>query len=799
MVGPVVGRAEVDVHADLSPFRRELNAAAARAGRDYGNTFVRNLDTRLQRTTRIFDKFWGSTLRGSRNDFLNFVGVVSAGMERLVGNVIGRGLGTIANGFDRLGVAIARFPSLVQFAGGFRLVASNIRSLGAGGIDGLIVQIIALVAAFNIGTATFGFVAAGISTLTAGVTALAVGIGGALFGGIVALIPVVGALGAGIGALTLAFTDLTKSQKAAFRPLGDLLSELRRGVQDRLFDDLSGQVDGLVKALRPLGPFLNSVADEFSDWVSQIVEEIGPGGPLADTFESLGQSLPQTFGRLLDLLSNLSGSLIGLFDAATPAADRLLDSMNNVLGRFNEWVNSVDGQEAINDFLQKALDLLESLFDIAGEVGEALSNLWTAGGADAAEQLLESIRQIVEDFNTWVSDEGGREALLRWFEDGVEAVKSLGGVMKSLLELFDSLDTAFTRLGFKTFLDFLAEAIRFLSDMATLVQENTIAVSVFFRDLADDVETALEDIETAASDLWDGLVLGFGLVVFAGQEFVEFLNGLGNPMEAAAQSGRDLRADLVKAFKAMGDAIANFVERAGRFLRDLRNPMELAAQSGRELRADIAAAFSRIASSIRDAMSRAASSVSNFVSRASAAFDRFVSNIGRGVNQAISAIQRFALRGAAAIGGLPGKFLAIGINMMAGLSQGIVSRGESILAYLRGLASRAAAAFASVLAIGSPSKVFAEFGRNIVEGLVEGLNSGIGDVLSATNSLAGAAAFPALNAPVSALATQASGFTSNSGTARSVTDIGGITVVTPYANPRLVALEVMDELAARGK
>lgn len=857
MPGPVVGRAEVDVHADLSPFRRELNAAAARAGRDYGNTLAQNLDTRLQRTTRIFDRFWGSTLRGSRNDFLNFVGIVSAGVERLVGNVVGRGLGVIANSFDRLGDAIARFPSLVQFAGGFRLIGENIRGLGAGGIDGLIVQLAALILAFNLGTAVIGIFAGGISSLTAGITALAVGIGGALFGGIVALVPVVGALTVGIATLTLAFSKMSKEQQAVFGPLVDLFKELRSGVQETLFESLGGQVGSLVTALRPLGPFLNSVAAEFADWVADVVGEIGPGGPLAATFASLGESIPETFGRILDVLSSLGGSLLGLFDAATPAADRLLEAIERVLTQFSEWVNSVAGQEAINDFLQQAIDLLGSLWDIAGEVGTALANLWTEGGADAAQILLDNIREIVEEFNTWVSDEGGREALLTWFFQGVDAIQALGTVLGAVVDLFDALDTVFNRQGFVLFLEFLATGITALADLAELVQNTIVDLSTFAATLVEDIGNAFTTVAEIAAQVWDGLIVGLGLVILAAQQFGEFLAGLRSPMEILAEDGRALRADLIEAFEGVATGVSDVVSRVTRFLGNLRSPMEIAAQNGRDLRADLIEAFNGIARSIGDALTRASDAVGRFRTRASDAFSRLASSLGtstgravgsflnlrdraasalsslvgrvssaasqvtsslrrlagqagsalgqfvasilRGASQALNALGRFAGQAVGALSSLPGRFASLGVSIMQGLFNGIVSRGGAILDYLRRLASTAASTFASILGIGSPSKVFAQFGEDIVEGLVNGLDAGMDDVLSATNSLADAAAFPTTNAPVSAMAAQAAADTSGGAPVRSTTEVGGITIVTPYANPRLVALEVMDELAARGK
>jgi hypothetical protein len=861
VVGPVVGRATVDVDADLSPFRRSLQAAAARAGRDYGDTLASNIDSRLRRTTRIFDRFWGSTLRGSRNDFLNFVGIVSAGIERLVGNVIGRGLGLIANGFENLGNVIARFPSLIEFAGGFRLIGDNIRGLGAGGIDGLVIQLLALSAAFTIGVAVMGTFAAGLSTLFAAVTALAVGIGGALFGGIVALIPAVAALGAGISVLVLAFNNMTKAQVKAFAPFTSFLSEVRDGVRETLFSDLANQLEGLVAALRPLGPFLNSVAAVFRDWVSDVIRTIGPGGPLAETFESLGQTIPGTFRRILDLVANLGDGLVGLFAAATPAADRFLDGINRVLAQFSAWTNSVAGQTAINDFLQRAIDLLGILYEIAGEVGTALGNLWREGGADAAEALLGSIRDIVNEFNTWISDQGGRDALLQWFRDGVDALRTFGTFVRTIIVLFDTLDNSFTRQSFNDFLSFLSNAVIYLASMASTAQWVIESVTGFASAVGDAIERIGSLGSVAAQwgmDLRDTLVPAFEFVTIqAVKLWLAIQDGVAATSLALANFDLAVRAVL----SAVADAIAGFFGAVGdafaRFPKDVTDSLKIVGKALSDFGKSVGTIFTNVNRSISEALARVIIAINNFVARAVAlvkewaiqaalynaravkafidlqkrahkalrdlvqnvrnaidnagaalrrlpttasnAIGRFVRSIQNGASRALTALGNLAGRAVASVAKLPARFAAIGIDIMRGLYLGIVSRGSDIINYLRDLAARAAATFASILRIGSPSKVFEEFGHNIVEGLVDGLANGIGDVTAATNSLANAALPGNLNTPVGGLADQAASTGTGGSPGRPVTDVGGITIVTPYANPRLVALQLMDDLAARGK
>lgn len=89
-----------------------------------------------------------------------------------------------------------------------------------------------------------------------------------------------------------------------------------------------------------------------------------------------------------------------------------------------------------------------------------------------------------------------------------------------------------------------------------------------------------------------------------------------------------------------------------------------------------------------------------------------------------------------------------GRNVVQGFIDGIKSLAGTIgSAFLDMVPGWIKGPFMEALGIASPSKVFAEYGRNIGEGLVEGVESMHGAVAGATGELADAAAFPTLSAP----------------------------------------------------
>lgn len=628
-----------------------------------------------EEATRRFSIGLGS-LKGSRNDFLNFIGSLAGFLERNIGRGLERVFEGIGNGVSSLGQRLSQADG--PLAGlGLRLdsFGNSINKLGAGGLDGLIVQVAAFIIGLQALVAVLGPVAAGISGVVAAVTALAVGIGGALLGGILALGPGLTALAAGAGAVAIAFTDLSKSQKAVFGPLKTLFDEVRSGVQEQLFSGLGGQVEQLTDALAPIGPFLNRLAGVFSDWVSEVVAEIGPDGPLGQTFDALGDALPGIFRTLLDLVSATGGALAGLFAGAAPGAERLFQGITRVVEQFSIWANSAEGQQQINTFLQQAVDILTLLWGIAKQTGAALGALWDGGAQEAASALLTIIRNLVASFNEWLRDPGNREQLLAFFRNGVQVATALGQVIGALIRFFVSLDNSFTRLAFQVLIGHVISAINVFTDFS---------------------KWTLDVIRSLAR--------------FAGQVNT-VVQSLGNLGARAASAGQTFRNNLAKAFTAVQTLLSNISVRFAQ-----------AAVAVGNFATKASAAVGRFATSVGTGITRALVFVNSLPGRAAAALSQFGATVLRGTTIALTYIGRFVTSAVSTLAGLAGRFAGIGANIMQGLYNGIVSAAGRVLSFIRGLAAEVASTFASVLGIASPSKIFRSFGGDIVNGLIEGMN-----------------------------------------------------------------------------
>lgn len=82
------------------------------------------------------------------------------------------------------------------------------------------------------------------------------------------------------------------------------------------------------------------------------------------------------------------------------------------------------------------------------------------------------------------------------------------------------------------------------------------------------------------------------------------------------------------------------------------------------------------------------------------------------------------------------RFYEWGKNLLQGLWNGITSMVDKIVEGMKNIGRRIANGFKSILGINSPSRLFAEYGLNITQGLVVGLDRGGAIVENATEGVA---------------------------------------------------------------
>lgn len=129
-----------------------------------------------------------------------------------------------------------------------------------------------------------------------------------------------------------------------------------------------------------------------------------------------------------------------------------------------------------------------------------------------------------------------------------------------------------------------------------------------------------------------------------------------------------------------------------------------------------------------------------------------IDDLASGISSALSSLRK---KVASWVKGIPaaiksgiGNLKSIGLNAIEGLWGGIKSKFDSVISRVKALAAKLPKAVKKVLGIASPSKVFAEVGKWIPEGLALGIEDNVGSVEDAMDTMSDATAFTPLSSSV---------------------------------------------------
>jgi hypothetical protein len=471
-------------------------------------------------------------LKGGRNDFLNLIGSMDQFVRSGVLRALDRTFGAVGDSVRRLGERITDVRGPLSTLGNLFLNAGNrIQAMGTS-LDGFLVQLVLGSIAFRVFVGILGPAIALLSALSGAFVALTVSVGGALAGGLVALGPILLGLGAGVGAVAIAFSDLSKQQERVFKPFGDWVDEVRELVQGELFKGLAGDIRSVVDVLSAdINPILRDVAANIRFAFGQFAEVI-QGDAFQESLSTFQVFLPSIMNNLLSIIGNLGLALFNMFAAASPATQDFLERINGVVERFAEWTGQEDGRQAIRDFMERAVDLLDSIWDLITSVSETFGNFFEDGNR-LGQRMIDNLTQILDNFNAWLNTEAGRDELRGWFEDAETIIGEVGDVLRQAGDLIDELDSPQNRATLLVILTAFEQIIGVVTDLVRFVNRTTAAITGI-RDggvslqridgLLDRLSGAFTNVRRAAARVADAIVDVFNINLFGrGQGIIDGL------------------------------------------------------------------------------------------------------------------------------------------------------------------------------------------------------------------------------------------------------------------------------------
>lgn len=392
---------------------------------------IREMDTEVDRSRMRIHRFSDAVGRafgkGARNDFINIIGVMVGGLTKLAVQLPGvsRLLGESSNGLQRFAVGLAVTLPVIAVAIGL------------------------------------------VSGLAGGLTALASSLGFALVGALGAVAGALVPLAAGIGVTAIAIlgmSDATKELvKNALVPLKNAWDQISDAVAEEVFSQIDRQVELLTPTVLELGAALTEVGSVVADLGTRFAESTrGPGWQ--SFIGELGTSIPEMLRDLGNFFIDFTSGLVGMFKPAATFLLQFTRYLEDLGDRFNRFVNSARGEEALTKFFEHAATSLKVVWDTLGDIGGLLGTIFSAGRV-SGDNLFTAFGDSLDALNEKLK--ANPEILRQWFEDSEKVTKAVGNLFVAFGRLFQAFDSPGARQAAADVLDALANSISNLSAVAT--------------------------------------------------------------------------------------------------------------------------------------------------------------------------------------------------------------------------------------------------------------------------------------------------------------------------------------------
>ncbi|WP_053027769.1 phage tail protein [Staphylococcus haemolyticus] len=428
---------ETDVKANISKFQRNLQRAKAMAQRwrehkveidGDTNPIKRAISFAKAELQRLRDKqvdikgdndnlkravISAKVMLASLHDKTVHVNFDTRGMTRaqVLTKALGKSLDEYGNKMDALATKIRTFGTVFS---------QQVRGLMIASIQGLIPVIAGLVPALMAVLNAVGVLAGGILGL-AGAFSIA-GAGAFAFGGMA--ISALKMLKDG----TLQATAETRRYQASLDQVKSTWESIIKQNQAQIFNTLANGLNTVNVALSRMKPFLAGVSKGMEQASASVLKWAENSQTASKFFNMMNTTGVKTFNTLLSAAGHFGDGLVNVFTQLGPLFLWTAKGLDSLGKKFQNWANSVAGQNAIKAFIEYTKTNLPKIGQIFGNVFAGIGNLMAAFAQNSAG-IFDWLVKMTGKFREWSEQVGKSEG----FKQFVKYVQQNGPVIMELI------------------------------------------------------------------------------------------------------------------------------------------------------------------------------------------------------------------------------------------------------------------------------------------------------------------------------------------------------------------------------
>lgn len=290
-------------------------------------------------------------------------------------------------------------------------------------------------------------IASVVPALMAVLNALGVVAGGAL--GVAGAFGVAGAGAVAFGAMgisalkmlsdgTLEATRETERYQASLESLKGAWADLIKQNQAQIFNTLANAIDTAKVALAGLTPFINGVSKGMEQASAKMLDWAKNSQVAQKFFEMMGTTGVRIFNNMLDAAGSFGSGLVSVLTQIAPLAEWVSQGFKKMGQAFNEWAQSVEGQNAIKSFIEYTKQNLPLIGQIFGSTFRGIFNLMKAF-APNTHLVLQGLADMAKQFEQWsatIAESDGFKKFIEYVqENGPKLIQLLGNIINILINV----------------------------------------------------------------------------------------------------------------------------------------------------------------------------------------------------------------------------------------------------------------------------------------------------------------------------------------------------------------------------
>lgn len=436
---------ETDVKANISKFQRNLQRAKAMAQRwrehkveidGDTNPIKRAISFAKAELQRLRDKqvdikgdndnlkravISAKVMLASLHDKTVHVNFDTRGMTRaqVLTKALGKSLDEYGNKMDALATKIRTFGTVFS---------QQVRGLMIASIQGLIPVIAGLVPALMAVLNAIGVLAGGILGL-AGAFSIA-GAGAFAFGGMA--ISALKMLKDG----TLQATAETRRYQASLDQVKSTWESIIKQNQAQIFNTLANGLNTVNVALSRMKPFLAGVSKGMEQASKSVLKWAENSQTASKFFNMMNTTGVKTFNTLLSAAGRFGDGLVNVFTQLGPLFLWVAQGLDSLGKKFQNWANSVAGQNAIKAFIEYTKTNLPKIGQIFGNVFAGIGNLMVAFAQNSAG-IFDWLVKMTGKFREWSEQVGKSEGFKQFVkyvqQNGPVIMQLIGNIVRALI------------------------------------------------------------------------------------------------------------------------------------------------------------------------------------------------------------------------------------------------------------------------------------------------------------------------------------------------------------------------------